>query len=63
MPPGAPTVWRAGPALPALLMKMTLCLYTACKQAYAQDALRFTIYSIAQQCSAWTRACFLHHCQ
>ena len=30
VPPGAPTVDRAGPALPALLMKMTLCLFTTC---------------------------------
>ena len=34
VPPGAPTVERAGPALPALLMKMTLCLYTTCESPY-----------------------------
>ena len=32
VPPGAPTVDRAGPALPALLMKMTLCLFTTCRR-------------------------------
>ena len=31
VPPGAPTVDSAGPALPALLMKIILCLCTACK--------------------------------
>lgn len=51
MPPGAPTVWRAGPALPALLMKMTLCLYTACKQAYSQVELLATILDV--QSIAW----------
>lgn len=32
VPPGAPTVDRAGPALPALLTNMTPCLCTACNQ-------------------------------
>lgn len=32
VPPGAPTVDSAGPALPALLTNTTLCLYTTCGQ-------------------------------
>ena len=31
VPPGAPTVESAGPALPALLTKMTPCLCTTCR--------------------------------
>lgn len=31
VPPGAPTVDNAGPALPALLTNTMLCLYTACR--------------------------------
>ena len=38
-PPGAPTVLRAGPALPALLMKMTPCLFTACPTPVAESEL------------------------
>ena len=30
VPPGAPTVDSAGPAFPAELTKMTLCLLTTC---------------------------------
>ena len=30
VPPGAPTVDSAGPALPALLTKITPCLCTTC---------------------------------
>ena len=36
VPPGAPTVDRAGPALPALLMKMALCLLTTCTRRHAK---------------------------
>ena len=32
VPPGAPTVFSEGPALPALLTKMTPCLLTTCNR-------------------------------
>ena len=51
VPPGAPTVDRAGPAFPALLMKMTLCLFTTCAGHAKRREAR-------QSCLACPECCF-----
>lgn len=53
VPPGAPTVDSAGPALPALLTKMTPCLCTTCNAFLIFAYQNHCVFLYNLQCSLY----------